>query len=583
MRIALYARVSTDIQEARGSIGSQLEVLRVRAEGDQHEVVAEYLDDGYSGARLDRPALDRLRDGAEAGLFEAVLCLTPDRLARVYAYQVLILDELQRHGVRVLFTDAPTLDDDPQARLLTQVQGVIAEYERAKIAERNRRGRLYRARAGEPVAWKAPYGYRRIARTEATPAHLEVIEPEATVVRRIFDDYVVGGHSVRRIVFRLYDEKIPSPSGKPMWRCCTVSRILRDRAYAGTLFYNRTEVLPGPVVGRKSARSRRRLESEWIAIAVPAIVTDAVFEAVQRVTRDNSKWSPRRAEPGAHLLRGLVRCGRCGGSMACMKTRNGRRPIRYYRCQKHDPVTAGGRDRVCHERQVRAGELDELVFERVRDTLLRPEVLLAGEAAVTSRYPSTDDDLLATQLDHLKRKLQMAAQEHRRLLDLYQAGLVDLDELKRRVGETEDRQLRLSRERDSMLAERAELGKENQLRRRLHGFAARVRAALEDLDFDQKQRLLRLVVEDVRVIGTQVEIRLRIPLDQDPDSASIPPDSPLLQQPTDRVSSKDGLRILQADRRVRGGDANHRDAPPGCHRHQPIPELGGRHPQDRLA
>jgi len=148
MRIALYARVSTDIQEARGSIGSQLEALRARADGDQHEVVAEYLDDGYSGARLDRPALDRLRDGAEAGLFEAVLCLTPDRLARVYAYQVLILDELQRHGVRVLFTDALTLDDDPQARLLTQVQGVIAEYERAKIAERNRRGRLYRARAG---------------------------------------------------------------------------------------------------------------------------------------------------------------------------------------------------------------------------------------------------------------------------------------------------------------------------------------------------------------------------------------------------------------------------------------------------
>ncbi|HUY25761.1 MAG TPA: recombinase family protein, partial [Candidatus Saccharimonadales bacterium] len=505
MRIALYARVSTDIQEARGSIGSQLEALRARADGDQHEVVAEYLDDGYSGARLDRPALDRLRDGAEAGLFEAVLCLTPDRLARVYAYQVLILDELQRHGVRVLFTDALTLDDDPQARLLTQVQGVIAEYERAKIAERNRRGRLYRARAGEPVSWNAPYGYRRIARTEAAPAHLEVIEPEAAVVRRIFDDYVAGGHSMRQIALRFYDEKIPSPLGKPMWRFCTISRVLRDRAYVGTWYYNRTEVLSGPTMGRKSARSRRRPESEWIAIAVPAIVTDAVFEAAQRVSWDNSKWSPRRAEPGAHLLRGLVRCGRCGSSMSCMKTSSGQSFIRYYRCHKHDPIAAGGRDRVCQERQVRAGELDELVFERVRDTLLRPEVLLAGEAAVTSRLPSTDDDLLAAQLDHLKRKLQLAAQEHRRLLDLYQAGLVDLDELKRRVGETEARQLRLSRERDSMLAERAELGKENRLRQRLHGFAVRVRASLKDLDFDQRQRLLRLVVEEVRITGTQVE------------------------------------------------------------------------------
>jgi site-specific DNA recombinase len=126
MRVALYARVSTDVQEARGSIGSQLEALRLGAVADGHEIAGEYLDDGYSGARLDRPALDRLRDEAEAGLFEAVLCLTPDRLARVYAYQVLVLDELQRHGVRVLFADAPELDDDPQARLLTQVQGVIA-------------------------------------------------------------------------------------------------------------------------------------------------------------------------------------------------------------------------------------------------------------------------------------------------------------------------------------------------------------------------------------------------------------------------------------------------------------------------
>ena len=92
MRVALYARVSTDIQEARGTIASQLEVLRARAVHDEHEVVAEFLDDGHSGARLDRPGLDRLRDEAEAGLFDAVLCLTPDRLARVYAYQVLVLE-----------------------------------------------------------------------------------------------------------------------------------------------------------------------------------------------------------------------------------------------------------------------------------------------------------------------------------------------------------------------------------------------------------------------------------------------------------------------------------------------------------
>src|SRR5215472_7367550 len=120
MRVAIYARVSTESQEARGTIGSQIEVLRQRVAAEGHELVAEYRDDGRSGARLDRPGLDALRDGAEAGRFDAVWCLSPDRLARMYAYQVIVLDELARHGVAVLFHDTPALADDPQAQLLTQ-------------------------------------------------------------------------------------------------------------------------------------------------------------------------------------------------------------------------------------------------------------------------------------------------------------------------------------------------------------------------------------------------------------------------------------------------------------------------------
>ena len=153
VRAALYARVSTERQADRGTIGSQLQLLRehIAAAGD--ELIGEYVDDGHSGARLDRTGLDALRDAAEAGLVEQVWCLSPDRLARAYAYQVLVLDELNRFGVTVTFTDSPVLAaDDPQATLLTQVQGVIAEYEKAKIAERYRRGKLFRARAGEIVA-----------------------------------------------------------------------------------------------------------------------------------------------------------------------------------------------------------------------------------------------------------------------------------------------------------------------------------------------------------------------------------------------------------------------------------------------
>jgi len=128
---------------------------------------------------------DRAFAEREAGLFEQVWCLTPDRLVRSYAYQILVTDEFARHGVPVLYLDAPPLKDDSEATLLVQVQGMIAEYERAKIAERNRRGRLYRARAGEIVYHRVPYGYRRIPRSPSGPSHLEIYEPEAVVVRRI--------------------------------------------------------------------------------------------------------------------------------------------------------------------------------------------------------------------------------------------------------------------------------------------------------------------------------------------------------------------------------------------------------------
>jgi site-specific DNA recombinase len=310
MKVALYARVSIERQAERGTIGSQLAVLRERVTSGGHESAGEYVDDGHSGARLDRPGLDALRDAAEAGLFEAVWCLSPDRLARAYAYQVLVLDELARFGVKVHFTDAPDLaTDDPQAVLLTQVQGVIAEYEKAKIAERYRRGKLFRARAGEITTWKAPYGYRRIARSTASgPAHLEIYEPEAAVVRRIFTDRA-SGTTIREICRQLNANAVPSPTGKPTWGHSTISRLLRNEAYLGRVYYNRTETVAAAAPARRTRQVARPRE-EWIPIDCPAIVTDEQFQAATRVAYDNSQWSPtaRRARRVPAQGPGQVRC-----------------------------------------------------------------------------------------------------------------------------------------------------------------------------------------------------------------------------------------------------------------------------------
>jgi site-specific DNA recombinase len=514
MTVAIYARVSSDSQEARGTIGSQLEALRHNMAELGHQVVHEYVDDGYSGARLDRPGLDTLRDAAEAGLFKQVWCLTPDRLARSYAYQILITDELARHGVQVHYLDAPRLDDDAEATLLVQVQGVIAEYERAKIAERNRRGRLFRARAGEIVYRMVPYGYRRIPRGPAGPCHLEIYEPEAAIVRRIFDDFVAGGYSMRRICRRLYEDGIASSSGKQVWSIACISGMLENPTYKGRAVYNRHQSLP-PTTGRKSTRLRLRPREEWIEIPVPAIVSEDVFEAAQRVARNHSYFSPRRTGPDHWLLRRLVVCGHCGVKAYCQ----GRRPaaegeLRYYVCNQRRALEAGGLERACPQPSTRAEALDSLVWDQLCQALLRPQILVKGQAALGARTQQPDDELLRAQLERLDRRLQGTETERRRLVDLYQMQAIELAEFQIRQQEVISRHRQFEQERQALLAQHQELAVNNRLLRKVESFARRIRRGIDALDFEQRQRLVRLLVEQVRVTGPSVQIHLRIPLDE---------------------------------------------------------------------
>ena len=552
MRVGIYARVSTEAQEARGTIGSQLEALRDRVAAGGDELVAEFVDDGYSGARLDRPGLDALRDAAAAARIEAIWCLSPDRLARSFAYQMLILDELSRLGVAVCFTDSPPIDSDPQARLLVQVQGVIAEYERAKFAERERRGKLYRARAGEVLSRKVPYGYRRVPRGPAGPAHLIVHEAEAAVVRRIFAGFTSGA-SVRGIAQALAREGVPSPEGRAVWPLATIGRLLRNEAYVGRLYWNRTATSFDPALGRH--RQRRRPPEEWVAIPIPAIVDEETFETVGQAARDNTAFSPRRAEPDTFLLRRLARCGRCGVKLACHRARREYGLARYYLCPHHDPVRAGGEDRRCTERRIRADELDTFVFDQVRALLAQPELLAAGEAAVAAQAPVPDDELLSTQLARLERRAQAAQAERRRLADLYQAGVIEADELARRAAELEARRRHLDDERQALVTQRAKLTAHNRLNQRIEAFAGRALAGLDRLDFTGRQQLLRLMLEDVRIQGWQVELRLRIPLDETPPDDTTTPAPPLRTGKRDRsprghsqakeaVSRNDGLRSI---------------------------------------
>ena len=366
-------------------------------------------------------------------------------------------------------------------------------------------------------------------------------------------DASAAGTTIRQICRQLNADAVPTPTGsRAVWGCSTVNRLLRNEAYIGRVYYNRTEIVPDRRPGRRS-RQVPRPRDQWIAIPCPAIIAEDTFEAAAKVSYDNAKWSPRRAEPGAWLLRGLVKCGPCGVGTNChkMRGRNGTWH-RYYYCHNHDPVRAGGQDRRCPERNIRADALDEFVFGQVRAALLDPAVLLAGEQAIAVHAPVPDDQLLAAELARLDRRLEAARSEHNRLIDLYQAGLIDMPELQRRAAAITARQRDTEQKRGSLEAERADLARGNRLRQGVQHFADRVRAVIDELDHAQRQALLRLLIEDVQVTGWHVKIRLRIPLDEPPGD-----DHPRGRTPrpgpsgndTPTVSTEDRLRSLHAHRR----------------------------------
>src|ERR1700694_5492790 len=273
---AIYARVSSDQQREDKTIASQTAALMEFAESEGYSVPGEWIfeDEGYSGASLVRPGLERVRDLAAEGQIQAVLALSPDRLSRKYAYQVLLIEELGRHGVQVVFVKAPQ-SDTPEDQLLLQFQGMIAEYERAQILERSRRGKRHRARQGEvSVLSGAPFGYRFIRKTDHSAAYYQIDEEQARVVRRMFELYSVAGLSIGAITRLLNEQAIPTCKRRGRWERSTVWGMLRNPAYKGQACFGKTTLAPrqritrpirmrGGIATRNSA-SHEQPRGDWI-------------------------------------------------------------------------------------------------------------------------------------------------------------------------------------------------------------------------------------------------------------------------------------------------------------------------------
>ena len=512
VRAALYARVSSEQQAQEETIASQVAALRERIAQDGLTVEEElcFLDEGYSGSTLVRPALERLRDLAAAGSFARLYVHSPDRLARKYAYQVVLVEELRREQVEIVFLNR-AIGVSPEEDLLLQMQGMFAEYERAKILERSRRGRRHAAHRGAvSVLSGAPYGYRYLPKTRETEAQYQIVPDQARVMEQVFGWVGREQLSLAEVCRRLETQGVLSPKGKPQWNRTTLWKLLKNPAFCGAAAFGKTESVPRtpplrpargrPAVPRHTTVKRDAVTSQPITVPVPAIVTRELYAAVQEQLQENRhrRLGQRRRR---YLLQGLLACGCCGYALTGRQTSK----YIYYRCLGNDAARWGGRQ-LCTNRMVRTDCLDEAVWNDVVALLQNPR-LLADEQARRRAQPAT-----APQRAHLDRQIQHARRAISRLIDAYQDALLEKHEWEPRLTQARARLQRLEAE-DQRLADcQAEDTALDHTLANLEHFAAEIRRGLEQADWDTRRQILRTLIQCIHIEPDQVRITYRIRL-----------------------------------------------------------------------
>lgn len=517
---AIYARVSSDRQKENHTIASQTAALLAHASAYGYAVPPEWVfeDEGYSGAVLARPGLETLRDLAAQGQISAVLIYSPDRLSRKYAYQILLAEELSRCGVELIYLKSPS-GATPEDQLVVQFQGMIAEYERAQIAERSRRGKRHKAQQGTVnVLSGAPYGYRYVRKSESSSAYYEVIETEAQVVRMAFELYTQQRLSINAIAHMLNERHIPTRSATTRWERSTVWGMLRNPAYCGKACYGKTEQRARQRITKPFRQSNRvatqnsggheRPRQEWIEVPVPALVTEEVFALAQEQLQKNAHHSPRRTiEPT--LLQGMLVCQQCGYALYRTSTRTSKQKINYYRCIGSDGYRHL-KGAVCVNRPIRQDSLDRIVWDEIIRLLDDPS-LIQGEID-RRRKTALESNPLRKREEELRREQTRLDKSIERLISAYQEALLTLPQLRQRMPELHKQIHAVEAELRAIEMAAVDDARYLQIAETLATFRGKLRARAETLDVGQQQQILRLLVKEILVSSDTITIRHSLPI-----------------------------------------------------------------------
>ena len=517
---AIYTRVSSDQQKENRTIDSQVDELLHFAEEQGCVVPEEYIfkDEGYSGAILVRPGLEKVRDLSAEGQIQAVLIYSPDRLSRNYAYQVVLMDEFASCGTEVLFINSPKADT-PEEALLLQFQGMISEYERAIIKERSRRGKRFKAKSGVvSVLCGAPYGYNYIRKTENTAACYQINEQEALVVKEMFRMYTEDFCSIGAVARKFTAEKIPTRKNTGRWERSVIWAMLRNPAYCGKACYGKTEHaerqrITKPLRAKggfvvQDGCNKEKPREEWIEIPVPAIVSQETFDIAQERLKSNKLHSQRNTKVET-LLQGMMVCSECGYSLYRTYTEtSAKNRIYYYRCFGSDPYRFEGA-RKCNCKPIRQDYLDNIVWQQIVQLLEDPMLI---QREVEKRVEETRKaSPVVKQKEAILKQRNKLSQSMDKLLDAYQEGLITIAQLRIRMPELQKRVNTTEKELENL--KNHELALDQRLQYLdAQSFTSQLGVNVNQLDIKEKKKILRLLVKEVVVGDDIVDIRHSIPL-----------------------------------------------------------------------
>ncbi len=407
MRVHIYARVSTDAQAEKGySLATQLAACRKKAEEAGATYIVEHVDDGYSGADLDRPHLNELRREVLTGKVDVIICFDPDRLSRNLTHQLIITQEIDKSGAKLIFISG-TYENTADGRLFYALRGAISEFEREKIKERTVRGKRGKAHSGKIVMNANPTGYEWDDENSMYRPN-----EDAVLVRRLFQ-MALNGMSISNMAKCLNSEGIPSPRNS-IWQPATISRILKNSLYCGEAvqFRQMREKQDGKYI------TRIRPAEEWLIVHCPPIVERKDFDNVQAKIAQNKQFSLRNTKH-TYLLQNIVKCGICGKAMYVAL--HGHRKY-YYVCSSQRRKAQTGQQ-ACSNRGVQVAVLDEAVWNLMKELAFKPDDI---KKLLAEKKIRTDSAVVLARL--IKQEAELL-QRQKKILQQFTQGRIEANEL----------------------------------------------------------------------------------------------------------------------------------------------------------